>query len=516
MGLLVLLAVLSFLYLFIHRLLAKQSTVYPPGPKPLPVLGNVLNLTPRELWVRATEWYRDYGEIVYVHLLGQGLVFLNTHQVAVDLLDKRGSIYSDKPPLVMAGELCGCENMVAFTRYGDKARRQRKLFTQALGATAVKTYHPLLEIQSHSLVRDIVRDPKNYQRYIRQYAGGLTLLVVYGYRVQGKDDEYLQLAEECVDILSNKIASGGGIWPVDIIPALKHLPLWFPGASFKRKAMQWSAKMQEFVDKPYETLLQSMTDGTAVPCFCTTLLDNNSDKQQDEETKRQRDFDIRWTANSMYSASLDTTVTAVLHFMLSMIQNPKVLRKAQDELDSIIGSSRLPTLNDRSSLPYLECVMSEVLRIGVAVPLGLPHRLMEDDVYKGMYIPKGSLVFANCWNMLRNEEIYPDAHSFIPERYMVEADEVTIKRRDPRNYVFGFGRRKCPGSHLIESSLWIVIATFIATVDIQKAKDVEGNYVEPKVEFENAVFRIPSSFECDIQPRSEQASKLVRQTGENH
>ena len=105
---------------------------------------------------------------MYIHVLGQGLVFLNTHEVAVDLMDRRGNVYSDKPHLVMAGELCGCENMVAFTRYGDKSRRQRKLMTHALGTAAVRTYRPLLEIESLSLVKRILSEPKDYLDFVRR------------------------------------------------------------------------------------------------------------------------------------------------------------------------------------------------------------------------------------------------------------------------------------------------------------------------------------------------------------
>ena len=93
-------------------------------------------------------------------------------------------------------------------------------------------------------------------------------------------------------------------------------------------------------------------------------------------------------------------MTVVSHFMLAMLTHPSVLAKAQKEMDSVVGSSRLPTFEDRASLPYLECVMSEVLRWGVPVPMGLPHRLMEDDVYNGMFLPKGTLVFANVWYAL--------------------------------------------------------------------------------------------------------------------
>jgi cytochrome P450 len=85
-------------------------------------------------------------------------------------------------------------------------------------------------------------------------------------------------------------------------------------------------------------------------------------------------------------------MTAVLQFLLAMVQNPDVLAKAQKEIDTVVGNDRLPNFNDRPNLPYVECVMTESLRWGVPVPLSLPHRLMQDDVINGTVIPKGSLV----------------------------------------------------------------------------------------------------------------------------
>ena len=111
-------------------------------------------------------------------------------------------------------------------------------------------------------------------------------------------------------------------------------------------------------------------------------------------------------------------LTAIQHFLLALLTRPDVLRTAQLEMDRVLGSHsrsnsasnsnsspssnseshiKLPTFEDRPSLPYLESLMSEVLRWGVPVPLGLPHRLMEDDVYGGWVVRRGSLVFANIW-----------------------------------------------------------------------------------------------------------------------
>lgn len=82
--------------------------------------------------------------------------------------------------------------------------------------------------------------------------------MVYGHEVKSDDDEFLQLAEHCVWLLSNKIASSGGIWPVDIFPFLKHIPSWVPGMAFKRNAAKWKASMQEFVDKPFDYVQENM------------------------------------------------------------------------------------------------------------------------------------------------------------------------------------------------------------------------------------------------------------------
>ncbi|KIM86577.1 hypothetical protein PILCRDRAFT_308713 [Piloderma croceum F 1598] len=497
----------------------------PPGPKPVYALGNIRDLTSKELWLRARDWARQYGSVCYLHILGQGLVFLNTPEAAVDLMDKRGTIYSDKPQLVMVGELCGCKDMVAFVPYGDQSKRQRKLMQQALGPSSIREYRPLIEAETISFMRRLLDDPIDYINLTRRYAGGLTLFVIYGHEVKSNDDTFLTMAEKCIWLLSNRIASSGGIWPVDIFPFLKYIPTWVPGMAFKRNAIQWKAEMEEFVDKPYNFVRSNIKAGTALSSFCKTLLDG------DREIKDQELFDIKWTANSMYAASIETSITLVAHFILAMISHPEVVAKAQKEIDTIIGNERLPNFSDRTSLPYIENIMSECLRWAAPVPLGLPHRLMEDDVYENMFIPKGSLIIANIWTILRNEALYPNPDVFYPDRFMEKVDQQTERRRDPRNYVFGFGRRyisnlnahsyaseiynmitrHCPGSHLIESSMWLLMVTMLATFDMSKSIDEYGHTIDPDVQFNDSVFRIPSAFKCSLMPRSEQMVRLIRQ-----
>jgi len=265
--------------------------------------------------------------------------------------------------------------------------------------------------------------------------------------------------------------------------------------------------MEEFVDRPFEYVKTSMKSASYKPSFCSTLLEDESIKGGD-----QFEFDLKWTANSMYSASLDTTITLVSNFILSMVLHPAAQKKAQEEIDAVVGQDLLPTFANRASLPYVESLYKEVLRWAVPVPLNLPHRLMEDDVYKDRYIPKGSLVFGNIWAMMRDETIYPDAASFRPERFMVPTTPEMERKMNPKNFVFGFGRRQCPGNHLVDSSVWLLIVSMLSTLDISKAVDDLGNTVEPTVNYNNAVFRMPDQFKCDIRPRSEKALSLISQS----
>jgi hypothetical protein len=115
--------------------------------------------------------------------------------------------------------------------------------------------------------------------------------------------------------------------------------------------------------------------------------------------------------------------------------------------------------------------------------------------------------------ILHNPAHYPDPDAFNPDRFMPEStstlDDVTKRKMDPRNYVFGFGRRGCPGQNLVDGSAWFLMATMVATLDMNKAKDAQGNVIEPVVDFNNSVFRTPDIFECDIRPRSDKALHLL-------
>lgn len=148
----------------------------------------------------------------------------------------------------------------------------------------------------------------------------------------------------------------------------------------------------------------------------------------------------------MITAGMDTTSISVEWAMAELVKNPRVQRKAQEELDRVIGSSRVMNETDFSNLPYLQCVVKEALRLHPPTPMMLPHKARANTKLGGYDIPKGSIVHVNVWAIARDPAVWKVPLEFWPERFLEQ--DVDMKGHDFRLLPFGAGRRVCPGAQL--------------------------------------------------------------------
>lgn len=179
-------------------------------------------------------------------------------------------------------------------------------------------------------------------------------------------------------------ATAVGAWLVDIFPALAYVPAWFPGAGFKRTARVWHQTLMDLADRPFRYVQQQMAKRSYQPSLVSGLLENPEKGRMTPESE----FIIKWTAASLYAGGADTTVSTIHSFWLAMSLYPDVQKRAQEEIDRVVGTSRLPTFADRENLPYVEAMLTEALRWHQVTPLALPHKTEEDDIYQGYWFPK--------------------------------------------------------------------------------------------------------------------------------
>ena len=203
------------------------------------------------------------------------------------------------------------------------------------------------------------------------------------------------------------------------------------------------------------------------------------------------------------------SVSTMSTFFLAMTLNPSVQARAQEEIDRVIGTHRFPSFSDRDNLPYVEAVIKEAFRWHPVGPMGLPHVATEDGVCSGYLIPKGALVVPNIRLYTHDNAIYADPESFNPSRFLT-----TPPPRDPRDYIFGFGRRVCPGKLLADFSVWLTVATSLAAFDVRKGVGAEIG--ERTAQFMPGIISHPYPFKADIRPRSAKHEKLIRNGETEH
>ncbi|KAJ7138224.1 cytochrome P450 [Mycena epipterygia] len=474
----------------LHSRLTGSKLSLPPGPRKIPIVGNIFDLPPAREWEMYQDWSRQYNsDILQLDLAGKSVIILSSLKATEDLLEKRSFIYSDRSPMPMLKDLMGWTFSLPIIPYGNawSPRAHRRLFSQRFNELAA----------THGLLRRLVHTPDAFRDHLRQMAGEIIISVAYGIDVLPVNDPYIDVAEQANAGIQAAIP---GRFLVDSIPLLKYVPDWFPGAGFKQKAKEWKQVGQLLQELPFVE-----ASGTARHSFTTENLRNLSescDKYYNEET-------IKATAASMYLAGSDTTVAALSTFVLAMLANPEAQRKAQMEIDMVIGEEQLPDFNDEHSLPYVSALVQEVLRWKPVAPLGVPHFLSVEDEYRGYRIPAGSVVIGNVWAILHNE-MYPDPGAFKPERFLRDG-KPNPDVRDPQA-AFGFGRRICPARHMAMESVWITIASIFSVFDITNAVGDNGQIIEPSYAYSSELISTPLPFKCSITPRSLDAVALIEAT----
>ncbi|KAJ7498244.1 cytochrome P450 [Mycena galericulata] len=499
---------LLIIYCGMRRNRNRSRLPLPPGPRKLPIVGNLFDIPSERQWEAYSKWSKVFdSDIIHVNVAGTSIVVLSSMKAIREVFDKRSSLYSDRPRLPMLNELMGWDFGIGFMKYGDRWRAHRKMFHEAFNVGASKRFHPQQRVAAHEFLRRISHDPENVMGHLRHVNASLILNVTYGINVLSSNDPYIDLAEKAMHGLS--VASIPGAFLVDTIPALKYVPSWIPGAGFQRKAKEWRKLAREVLEVPFIEAKRNVAMGTSTVSF--TSLSLGAFEQTGNEEYLAQETVIKATAATMYAAGSDTTLSALGTFILAMLFNSEAQKKAQAELDSVIGQGQLPDFKDEASLPYVSAIVKEVLRWKTVLPIAIPHYVSAEDEYRGYTIPAGSIVIGNAWALLHDEAMYPDPHSFKPERFLLDG-KINPLVMNPELVAFGFGRRVCPGRHIAYSSLWITVASILSTLNIEKAVDEEGKAVEPSYEYFQGLITTPLPFRCAITPRSPQALDIIQAT----
>ncbi|ROW06201.1 hypothetical protein VMCG_04577 [Cytospora schulzeri] len=552
--------------LLVHRSLRYFSNrsnhlPLPPGPPGLPLIGNLHQAPKSRVWAQWHAWAKEYGPVVYLNMLGQPLVILNSAKAAQDLLARRGAIYSDRPRLVLAGELALKGLHLLLMPYDAQYK--------------ASSYRPLLHLESRQLLSNILKESKkspqgqgqgqgqgqeqqarsqqqqqqqqqgvNHHHQLERATASTTYALIYGYRLlTGHEPEHARAHE----IQKQFAAMMVGPNLVDLVPCLQGLPFPWP----------WKARAERHFREQRDLHLANLH----------RALDNsgwNFAKEMAASAERGQmgEEEFAFDLGILADAALETTVISASWFVVAWLAHgggtgtgttgtTGFVAKAQRCLDDVVGRDRLPDFDDRPRLPYIDAIVEEVLRWRPIGTTGVPHLTKVEDRYEGRRIPAGSIVFANQWAIARDVEVFgEDVDDFVPERWLVDGagaaagdgtggggggenggDDVTTDGgdkeekssnsedcgagsglRDLPSIGFGFGRRACTGRYVARSVLWIQIAMLLWAFDLEGAVSREtGEKVEvdPMAMTDSLVIR-PVPFDVLFKARGPWVEEVIQ------
>jgi len=470
----------------------------PPSPRPLPFLGNILDIPSEKPWETYAEWAARYkSDLVSVRVLGQLSIVINTEEAAQELLARRAHIYSDKPNLTMF-EIEEWDWSVALMPYGDRWRNRRRLLHQNLNSTVIKAYLPAQRIHINRFLIKLLNNPGYFLDHIKHLTTGIAMAITYAHDVKEMNDPFVKTSEQAVLMLS--LSSFPGAVMVNVLPILRHLPEGFPGAGFQKFARECRELTRKMRYEPLDMVKKKMANGTASPSLARSLLESDIGVHAADKEL------IADVTGIVFAGASDTLMSTLSSLISAFALYPEVQHRAQAEIDSVIGRDRLPAPEDKDLLPYVGAICKEILRWRVVTPLGVTLKTLHDDVYNGQYIPKGTNILWNAWALAHDPKVFSDPYSFKPERWL---DSNGSSINEEFIAAFGYGRRHCVGISLAKNVIWLTTTSLLATLEFTRSTDKNGNEIDISLENSGGIILHPVPYECDIHPRDNKAVELL-------
>ncbi|CAE7102644.1 unnamed protein product [Rhizoctonia solani] len=481
-----------------------SSAPLPPSPPKHWFWGNkYVTEQPHRHVLLGTKYKQELGDIISIVTLTKTNIYLNTMELATGLLDKHASVTSDRPRDVMTNELLGWSTSPAFRNHDEVHKKMRRVLSSALHPAAARSYASQHLDTTLGLLRKVASDPNSFMKSVDAAIGAFTLQIAYGYSAKTQSDPMLSLV---YDAVRHVLVSLSNHWLVNDFPLLRHIPTWFPGAKFRRIGQAGYTARIRYAD----TLFNMRRGHVEQPSYVSGLLESKGGVNANSDDM----YLIKWTGVSIFTAGSTTTSSLIKSLFLMVCLYPEVARKAQAEIDSVVGRERIPSLEDRPSLPYTDALVQEIMRMFPPIPLGIFHLATEEIEFQGYRIPKGSIINANIWAILRDPNHFSSPHTFNPSRFLGSKPEL-----DPRKFIFGFGRRVCPGLHVANNSAWITCAGLLSVFDIQagpqliaKVSSLGGRESQRMYELTAPYIGDPLPFDCEIKPRDSAAVSLLDHT----
>ncbi|KAM8953737.1 cytochrome P450 2G1-like [Pelodytes ibericus] len=462
---------LVILLVLLLRKVFSRPVGLPPGPRPLPLLGNLLQLKSREIHIPLLELSKQYGPVFTLYLGPQPAVVVCGYQAVKEALVEHSESFSGRAELPIV-DLTSQGFGIAFSN-GERWKELRRFSLTTLrnfGVGKRSIEERILEEVQHLL--EVFRETQGSlfspAFLIRRSVSNVICSVMFGRRFEYTD----QKLQKLLDLIEENLRRVDNIW-VQLYNFLPSILSMLPGPHHRLRE-NYQAQMQ-YVDEivqEHETTLDTDNPRDYIDSF---LL-----KMQQEKHNSKTEFHKRNLLSSaldIFFAGQETTSSTLSYGLLILMKYPHIKVRLQEEIDSVIGKSRRPCMEDRAKMPYMEAVLHEIMRFIDFLPLGAPHCVTEDTLFRGYTLPKGTTFFPFLHSVLYDPSVFKNPYVFDPGHFL---DEDGMFKKNEGFVAFSAGKRICPGEGLARMELFLYLISILQTFDLQPATSPEDIDLSPE------------------------------------
>nr|AJD25165.1 cytochrome P450 CYP71D412 [Salvia miltiorrhiza] len=460
-------AIFFFFTFFINKWM-KFETKLPPGPKTLPIIGN-LHLISSPPYRCFRELAARYGPIMYLKLGESPVVVVTSPDIAKEMLKDLDPSFAGRPQGVAMEIMWYGYQSIAFCPYGDYWRQMRKIcINELLSPRMVRSYASIRRDEAARLV-DSLRESSgrsvNLTEKVFTFSCSITCRAAFGGVCEDK--------EGLIKVMMETVKMAGGFEIEDIFPSSRIVrALSWSKTRLKKMRRRLDVILDDVIDQHEENLAKMAAPEIQEDSgrrsgngefggedFVDVLLRMKGG----EELKIPFGYDsIKAVLYDIFTAGTETTAATIDWAMVELMRNPNVMGKAQAELRQVLKGGSSVHEDELHELKYLKLVVKETFRLHPSVPM-LPRASREVREIKRYVIPAGVRVMVNIWAMHRDPSIWKDPERFEPERFENQTLEFT--GGDFQFLPFGSGRRMCPGIMFGLASVELALAQLLYHFD---------------------------------------------------
>ncbi|XP_074477565.1 cytochrome P450 2F2-like [Sebastes fasciatus] len=437
-------------FFFILCVKSQRPKNFPPGPRPLPILGNLLNLSLDNPIKDFERLRKRYGNVYSLFLGPKPAVVINGVQAMKEAMMTKAVDFAGRPQDIFVTDLT--QNGLVLADYGPSWKEHRRfalmtLRNFGLGKQSMEQ-RILGEIQyTMETLEGSIGTTMSPQVMFHNAASNIICQVLFGTRYD-YDNNFIKVVVQCFKE-NSKIANGPWAMLYDSFPMIRNLPLPFMKAfknieTCKKFATRHIAEHKE----------------TRVPRQPRDFLDcylDDLDKSGNNGSSLCEDR-LTMFVLDLHFAGTDTTSNTLLTGFLYLTTYPHIQERCQQEIDQVLEKKDHASYDDRHNMPYMQAVIHEVQRVANTLPLSVYHYTTNDTKLMEYFLPRGTLIIQNLTSVLKEEDQWKFPHEFNPENFLNEQGEFV----KPEAFMpFSAGPRMCLGEGLARMELFLITVTLL-------------------------------------------------------